>query len=215
MNIISGAASALIFAGFSFAATIDIYSHAGLTVIPKGGTPGLTVEIQPHSAWAPEVSGGAQWISYQQTGVTPGTSVSGDYAHPAMQVFHTFNVGGPGFLNLTVWADDTAGVFLDDVLLPSTFSHPNFSQNVCADGPIGCQPGEGGAFNDIAFGAGTHTLRFDVYQLSSNTSQPANPFGLLYTGTAETAPVPEPGTYALLGIGLIGFAAVRRRFFRR
>jgi hypothetical protein len=83
-----------------------------------------------------------------------------------------------------------------------------FGKRLCVEA---CQSSEGGVFSNVAFSAGTHTLRFDVYQVGSDTNQPNNPFGLLYTGTAEASAVPAPGTYALPGAGLVGLAASRRR----
>jgi hypothetical protein len=39
--------------------------------------------------------------------------------------------------------------------------------------------------------AGSHTLEFVLYQVGKGTNTTSNPFGLLFTGTAPAAPVPE------------------------
>ena len=175
---------------------------------------GTNVAITPHPAWA--TSGGCgQWISFTNSGngsgnvvVTPNEpSNSGTPTAIFFEVFNLGLYGGTG--SVTVWADDTTRVRLVNsanpvggVLLKE--ANPN-QDNACADGPIGCEADEGFAISlDQYLAPGQNTLYFDTYQRGGG------PFGLLYSGRADSA-VPEPGTYILLGSGLIGMWVARRR----
>ena len=88
--------------------------------------------------------------------------------------------------------------------------------SACSAGSIGCLPN---AFADIdlnGLGEGEHSLTFSVYQLGGG------PFGLLYSGSVDSvnaslevpSPTPEPGTFLLLGGGMLGLAVVLRRMKR-
>jgi hypothetical protein len=179
----------------------------------------VTVAITPHAAWQPNNPGGsaAVWVSYGATGVGGGTfqphtpvPVSGLAGTWIFMLTETFIVpaGDSLLLNFSVWGDDTVEVLLDGL----TIFPPNFTQNICANGAIGCQPGEAGIFALLLTTPGVHSLSFLTYQIGTGTNTNDNPFGILYAGQA-TLVVPEPGTLALLGLGVlaVGGAAARSR----
>lgn len=171
---------------------------------------GNNVLISPHPAWNP--NGMGLWISYADTGL-PGTvspadvptPVTGPNANPPTAIFyHNFFL--PYMLNtgsLSVWADDTARVYLDSVLLID--ANP-VQGAACSNGPVSCTT-VNGAHLDIGalnLTGGEHQLRFDVYQRSGG------PFGLQYTGSVESTP--EPASFVLLGAGLVAlFIRFRRK----
>ena len=80
----------------------------------------------------------AVWVSYADTG-SPGTHLappSGTTVVMTVQELLTDVIANS--LTFTTWADDTARILIDNV---EVFAG-NFTQNVCADGAIGCEPGE-------------------------------------------------------------------------
>ncbi|MGD8934679.1 MAG: PEP-CTERM sorting domain-containing protein [Gammaproteobacteria bacterium] len=175
---------------------------------PLGGGGCSITLIDDHNLWKQNGDAdldGAVWISYANTGVGGDTLAPLAGTTVIFTVIETFEANVGDMLDLNVWADDTAGVFIDSI---SLFS-PNFSQNICADGTIGCEPDE---FANISYTfntSGTHSLSFDVYQVGTGTNPDVNPFGLLYSGTLTA--VPEPSVLALLGLGLFGLGLARRK----
>jgi hypothetical protein len=181
--------------------------------------------ITPHPAWQANNPGGsgAFWISYRpDTGNNPsytepnaGLPLFGSGASAPSAIFwEMITVGGPGSGWVRVWADDTARVRFGDGNSSVVLFEANPVQDgACAAGPIGCEPSEGQLLNFHFDSAGDYFLYFDVFQRGGG------PFGLLYYGEAayrsfdpeSTSETPEPGTYALMGAGLIGLALFRRR----
>jgi hypothetical protein len=105
-------------------------------------------------------------------------------------------------LSLTVWADDTAVVFLDGTQISANADFTQTPGIYCAPTGITCI-GAGTTFNINNLAAGTHTLTFDVYQVGGGS------FGLMYTGTVtdnSQSLAPEPSSYVLLGAGLVALA---------
>jgi hypothetical protein len=183
------------------------------TVIPFGSdllnewnnVSGSNVAINAHPAWGSLSP--YRWISYDNTG-SPGTVSPPNTTIPGSPtaIFREFMPAATGFLTVTVFADDTADVYLYDNANPMglLLKAANWIQdNACAAGPIGCQPNESWTSGLVPVDyTGSAWLEFRAYQRGGG------PFGLLYGGEAHI--VPEPGTYLLLGAGLLGLGLLRR-----
>lgn len=204
------------------------------------GAPACSVQtISVHRLWQSNNPNGygAQWISYADTGAAGSTlavAPEGNPENPLMLVREVLvGITAGARLVMDLWADDTARVELryDDGsgfaggLLRSLLT-PNFSQNVCADGPTGCQPEDRAHFEytfteeDLAVANGANVfLYFTTFQVGKGTTNATNPFGLLYSGWLELADqtrtavaVSEPPPLALLaGMGVFGLILLRRR----
>ena len=189
------------------AATIVIASDL---VNESNNITGTNVYITPDSAWATAPLGSG-WISYANTGDGPGSfSPPNNILEPTAIFSQNFVL--PDAVNtgsINVWADDTASVFLDGVAVgpPADFTDGSH----CANAAIGCTQDSFATISLTGLSEGNHTLTFDVYQTGGS------PFGLLYDGSVTSVPpasqssTPEPGTFFLLGGGLLGISALRRR----
>ncbi len=200
------------FSAAAQASSFEIYSGATGAVGPnqvESNNLGANVCITPVSV-APDVwatpQGSSCWVSFTNTG-QGGTAIANGTTVSFLDVLtlpgtESYNV------SFTVYADDTTGVTLDNVLL---FGPTLTSGTYCASAPIGCiGPGAplastGKTFN-LTLTPGVHTLQFDTVQVAGDG------FGLLFDGQAST--VPEPGSLMLLGSGVAGIAGLLRRKLR-
>ncbi len=213
LNLAALTSAALFFGGTALGSSIVLDSRSGLQT-NKGTT---TVTITPQQpAWQTNnpvnpgdpTDNSAVWISFDRTGWGDPVFVGYGGETAVFSVYDSF-VSGAGMLTLKVWADDTAGVYLDGNLIKA----PLFTQSICSGAPIGCRPEDAGIFN-LPISAGPHTLTFDVYQTGNGGDSTSNPIGLLFTGTAPGAdihPTPEPVSFVLIGSGLIATGILRRR----
>jgi fibro-slime domain-containing protein len=102
-------------------------------------------------------------------------------------------------ISFSIGADDMAFAYLDGQLVCDLGGiHPD-SPGTCTT------PGE--------ISAGDHTL--EVFFTDMNQTQAALSFSVTTQGVTTTGPpgVPEPGTFTLLGSGLLSLAGLARRKF--
>jgi hypothetical protein len=199
-------------------------AHANVITLQSGVSPGESNNItgtnvilsDVNPTWAPDQDG-ADWISFEDTGYSataPGFSPNvvpnstGENSPNAIFTQTFTDTYSALVLSFTVWADDTAVLFLNGIQISA---NANFSQvhgTYCAPAGVSCT-GAGTTFTeDLA--PGSYTLSIAVYQTGGG------PYGLMYAGTVtdtETDPpnVPEPGSFILLSAGLAAFAVLRAK----
>ena len=184
------------------------------------------------SAASPFTTGGF-WVSFADTGVVgndgnPQTIFNdpvNEIENGTYTYTFSFTTGDTmAHMGMWVYADDTAEVFISgNGIVDDGSMNPNDTTNDgrvlislpeatstdahCgpgAVGGIGCQPGEQAFIEMFWLNPNTtYTIEIETIQLSQRA------FGLLFAGGLQN--VPEPATMAILGLGMLGMGAVRRR----
>jgi hypothetical protein len=207
--------------GASSSQAAVIYLDSGTSANQYNGVTGANVAITPNQAWNPngiDAAGNPYvWISFENTGDGPGAitlpnvdgTITGAHAaNPTATFYMDFVLNSAAESgSITVWADDTARVYMDNTMLIDANGTQGSS---CAAGPVSCAAANGAVLDltSLDLQAGSHTLRVEAYQRSGSV------FGVQYTGSiVEQTPseTPEPSTFGLLGSAMIGLGCIVRR----
>ncbi len=212
--LIGGALLCLtLLSGVARAATITVLSAPDpMGTVQWNSVTTYNVDISPwvHPNWAVPSLGG-RWISFVNTGFNqtevPSSFPPGD--PPTATFYARFTLPGPALSGgIWFWADDTAEVLLNGVQrLSYTTQQAQLPNPYCAAGSVSCQQSAGGYLNMAGYLAGDYLLELRTWQLWGG------PFGVLYEGSVDIAPIPEPGQFWPIAVALIalGFRFVPRR----
>jgi len=222
-SFVGAVVAAALFCSQAEATSITFFSGDGGDIV-NGGT---AVPITPVAVWG-DVSvfaglapGTAAWISYANTGSGPGGLVAPNAAGRAIgqqtALFsRTFELLEVSTFSLWALADDTATVQLvGPGGTANLFTAVAGQIDPCAPGgtgvAIGCMQADMGFALANNLAAGLYTL--NLYAFQTNFSV----FGAQYAGIIQSrdegpiTPVPEPGTLILIGTGVVGLVANRKR----
>ncbi len=189
-------ASATVIASNSTSTLYAGYSATAPALPPDGAT-SATYNIGTGGVWTNPVAG-SSWISYN-----PKTAPGGSFTAPNGYYDYKLNfVADGGVITLTVLADDTVSIYLNDLtqILPEGAGpYPK-----CAVNQPNCVTPYTFTFSTFS---GEQLLDFEVHQANSNAT------GLDFYGTSSVTP--EPSSLMLLGTGLVGSAGALLRRVRR
>jgi PEP-CTERM motif len=168
-----------------------------------------TFNISPGTAWHAALPN-SSYVSFNaSTGPTSSLVVpNGDYIYTT--TFNLASVNAADVATLSILADDTVAVFLNNVLIQPAAGPmgPGNTYAKCSDvGPNCVTPL---TFNFTGLQAGLNQLRFDVKQVNGASE------GLDFSGSIDgpSAPsaVPEPFSLMLFGTGMLGLVGLSRRY---
>lgn len=164
-----------------------------------------TFNISPDGAWHAALSN-SSYVSFSAlTGPTSSlVAPNGDYIYTT--TFTLAAADASDVATLSLLADDTASVFLNNVLIQPSAGPmgPGNTYSHCSDVGVNCVTPTTFSFTGLQ--AGLNQLRFDVKQVNGGNE------GLDFSGSLVPAAVPEPFSLALLGTGLLGLVGLSRRY---
>jgi PEP-CTERM motif-containing protein len=208
-GLVSANATPILIGSYGTSATNPGYANTATIYDPLASTVNSgsdnTFDISPGSIWHPAI-GSSSWVSYSPlTGPTSSlVAPNGDYIYTTTFTISPKDVADVG--TLTVLADDTVSVFLNNSLILQSAGPmgPSNSYAMCSDVGPNCLTPLTFSFTGIT--TGLNELTFDVKQVNLVNE------GLDFSGSLDDAAVPEPLSLILFGTGLIGLVGLSRRY---
>jgi hypothetical protein len=149
------------------------------------------------STYVPDAAGASRWL-------TPGTTAGGVFPTGSYTVTTQFNLAGFNASTLNLFLDIAADNIVVAALNGTTILSCNTGGAACFSAfTFNHSIAAGGLAN-----AGLNTLTFTV---TNQNDQSPTALRVQVSGDAALAPIPEPATWGLLGVGLVGFGLLRRR----
>jgi hypothetical protein len=209
-GIVSAHASPILLGSYGSSAANPGFANSATIYDPSNSTvdtgSNATFDISAGSVWHAPIAG-SSFVSFSPLTGPTGSLVApnGDYHYTTTFTISPSDVADLG--TLTVLADDTVSIFLNNSLILQSAGPmgPNNSYAHCSDtGPNCLTPF---TFTFTGLTEGLNELAFDVKQVNGSSE------GLDFAGSIDPlSSVPEPFTLALFGTGMLGLVGLSRRF---